>query len=79
MAARMGWGGVVGTYSPVDHMCLECADVSFGAPAGPYIPLPPSKERALRPLPTAEEETEVAELLVWVVACCGQPVESLLL
>lgn len=31
----MGWGEVVaGTRPPVDCMRLECADVSFGAPAG---------------------------------------------
>lgn len=36
MAASNGLGvGVAGTRPPVDHMRLECADVSFGAPAGP--------------------------------------------
>lgn len=43
MAASNGLvEGVAGTHPPADHMCLECADVSFGAPAGPYIPPTPT-------------------------------------
>lgn len=41
-AASNGWGDGPGTRPPADHMCLECADVSFGAPAGSYNTHPPT-------------------------------------
>lgn len=56
-----GWG--LALAPAADHMCLECADVSLGAPAGPRAP--PSiwtGEWAHGPLLSlAEEETETAQ------------------
>lgn len=57
----MGWG--LALAPAADHMSLECADVSLGAPAGPQTP--PSiwtGERAHEPLLSlAEEETEAGQ------------------
>lgn len=40
-ASAIGWGVGWGLapVSTADHTCLECADVSLGAPAGPQTPL----------------------------------------
>lgn len=67
----LGWGLAL---APVaDHMRLECADVSLGAPAGPQTP--PSiwtGEWAPRPLSClAEEETGGFGLQNRVLACLG--------
>jgi hypothetical protein len=56
-----GGGSGPGIRPPADHMCLECTDVSLGAPVAtpPILPSIWIVEQRTRPLPIlAEKETE---------------------